>query len=125
MWRSRGLTLLVLANLAVSILHFSDNALHFERYPEPKWITGPHIVAALWVGITGLLALGWWLAQRGRTWPAIAVLWVYGALSAFALGHYLYGSPQDLTSDMNALIIAETAAAVLLMVLAPRLVLPR
>lgn len=123
--QQRALAILLLTNLLFSAVHFADNMLRFEHYPEPKWITGPHIVGGLWVGITLLLALGWWLAQRERRWQAIGILWVYGALSALSLGHYLYGPPHELTFGMNAMIIASAGAGLLLIVFAPRLVTQR
>jgi hypothetical protein len=120
----RMLLALLIANLVASALHFGDNMLRFHEYPEPKWITGPHVVDALWLVITPLLALGWWLAHRGMRWGSIGVLWLYGALSMFVLGHYLYASPSELPLRINLLIWTEAAAAALLILLAP-LLIPR
>ena len=115
----RLLLVLLIANLVASALHFGDNMLRFHEYPEPEWITGPHIVDTLWLVITPLLALGWWLARRGMRWGSIGALWIYGALSMLVLGHYLYASPSELPVRVNILIWAEAVAAALLIVLAP------
>jgi hypothetical protein len=66
--------MLLLVNLAASALHFSDNMLRFGEYPEPKWITTPHVVDALWIAITPLLAAGWWFANREMKWRAVGVV---------------------------------------------------
>jgi hypothetical protein len=34
----RGLKWLLVATVAGSILHYADNLLFFEQYPEPPWI---------------------------------------------------------------------------------------
>ena len=115
----RLLLALLVANLVASALHFGDNMFRFHDYPEPNWITGPHTVDALWLVITPLLALGWWLARRGMRWRSIGVLWLYGALSMLVLGHYLYASPSELPLRINLLIWGEAIAAALLILLAP------
>ena len=93
--------------------------LRFRDYPEPMWITGPHVVDALWVVITPLLAAGWWLARHDMRWRAVGVLWLYGVLSMLVLGHYLYASPATLSLRMNFLIVLEAVVAFLLILLAP------
>lgn len=118
------LPVLLLANLVASILHFGDNMLRFNEYPEPKWITGPHTVDTLWFVITPLLALGWWLARRNMKWAAVGVLWLYSGLSLFVLGHYLYASPLELPFRINFFIGTEAVAAALLIVGAPLAIPP-
>ena len=98
--------------------------LRFDEYPEPKWISGSHVVDALWFVITPLLAAGWWLARRRRKWASVGVLSLYGALSVFVIGHYLYASPSELPFRINFFILAEAVAAGLLILLAP-FVVPR
>jgi hypothetical protein len=120
-----ALPVLLIANLVASALHFGDNMLRFDEYPEPSWITGPHVVDALWLLMTPLLAVGWWLARRGMKRTSVGILWLYGALSLFVLGHYFYASPFEFPPRINVLIGLEAAAAALLLVLAPVLVPPR
>ena len=117
--RPRLLLALLIANAVASATHFADNMLRFDEYPEPAWITGPHVVDSLWLAMTPLLPLAWWLATRGRKWAALGTLWIYGILSLFTLGHYFYASPMTLSFRINALILLEAAAAALLLVLSP------
>jgi hypothetical protein len=113
------LAALLLVNLVASTVHFADNMLRFEEYPEPKWIAGPHTVDALWLLITPLLAAGWWLARREMTWWSVGILWLYGGLSMCVLGHYLYAPPTMLALRINILILTEAIAALFLILLAP------
>src|SRR5262245_30908081 len=122
MGTSAMLRALIIANLIASTLHFGDNMLRFSEYPEPHWISNPPVCDSLWLAITPLLGVGWWLARRAMKWAAIAGLWVYGVLSLFALGHYFYAAPSQLSLRINLLIGAEAAAAALLIVSAPFLV---
>jgi hypothetical protein len=116
------LPLLLIANLVASALHFGDNMLRFDDYPEPSWITGPHVVDALWLVMTPLLAVGWWLARGGMRRASVGVLRLYGVLSMFVLGHYFYASPSELPFRINVLIGIEATAAGLLLLFAPFLV---
>src|SRR3954454_7947111 len=116
------LPLLLIANLVASALHFGDNMLRFDDYPEPSWITGPHVVDALWLVMTPLLAVGWWLARGGMRRASGGVLRLYGVLSMFVLGHYFYASPSELPFRINVLIGIEATAAGLLLLFAPFLV---
>jgi hypothetical protein len=113
------LLMLIVANIIASALHFGDNMFRFNQYPEPMWIASPHTVAALWLLMTPLLILGWWAASRGRQWTALATFWLYGVLSLFALGHYFYASPFQLSAQINLLIGLEAVAAALLIAAAP------
>jgi hypothetical protein len=113
------LMVLIAANVVASALHFGDNMLRFDQYPEPKWIASPHTVDALWFLMTPLLVLGWWSVSRGRRWAALVAFWVYGVLSLFALGHYFYGSPFQLSARINLLIGLEAVVAALLIAAAP------
>lgn len=110
---------LLVSNVVASAAHFADNALRFDHYPEPTWITGPGVVDSLWFAITPLLVIAWWLARRNRQRTAFVALTIYAVLSLFTLGHYFYASPMSLSFSINALIILEATSAALLLLLAP------
>jgi hypothetical protein len=120
--RSSVLKMLVMANLVASILHFGDNMINFHDYPEPTWIPSPHVVDALWFVITPILFLGWWFSSRNAKWTAVSLLWLYGGLSMFVLGHYNFAAPSELSLRINVMIFSEALAALLLIGLAPFLV---
>ncbi len=93
--------------------------LRFAQYPEPSWITGPRLIAALWFAMTSLLPLAWWFAKRRHKWAALISLWGYCALSMLVLGHYGNAHPSALSPRINGLIALEAICAGLLFVAAP------
>jgi hypothetical protein len=117
---SRGLLALVVLNLLASILHFTDNARHFSDYPEPKWISGPHVVDRLWFLITPLLFAGWCLWERRQEKAGQLMLATYGILGLGVLGHYLYAPPSAMSLRMHLFIWTEALAALAILVWAAR-----
>lgn len=79
--------------VAVSIVHYSDNYLAFDRYPQSD--TGPTItedsIWIAWVLFTAFGVAGYLLYRRGRIMPASALLAVYSVSGLIGLGHY--GAP--------------------------------
>ena len=106
--------ILVLTNLAATTLHCLDNVLYFDSYPEPDWISHPAIVAALYLVAAALLVAGHVAFRRRLRWMSALCLLSFSVISAAALGHYLYAPMSSLTAKMNALILLETSAAVVL-----------
>ena len=119
MWNThRQLGALVLLNLIASVLHGGHNTLFFRDYPEPPWISGPHVVELLYLVAMPFLWLGWRLYTRGRMWAALAAFTAYGVPAAAAFGHYRYGRFADLSGLINSLILLQGVSGVVLMVYA-------
>lgn len=118
--RRLPLAALVWMNLVASALHFADNVVHYDAYPEPRWISSGHVVDVLWFAITPLLLAGAWYRARGPAMLGRLLLAAYGVLSFGALGHYFYGSPASMSLRMNALILLEAGAALALLVAVAR-----
>jgi tryptophan-rich sensory protein len=116
---ARHLNVLVVAVLLASVVHFSDNAVRFARFPEPRWISSPHVVMIVWLAITPLLLGGWWLAHRRRFRGARIALQLYAGASLLVLGHYAYPAPAPLTLSMHAGIALNAIAALVLLLATP------
>lgn len=100
---------LLVTSIASTAIHFTDNALFIESYPQPGYISVPLIVVS-WIAWTVAGVLGYWLYRRDeRSWPAHALLLVYSYAGISTLGHYLYGSPSELPIARNVSIIADGA----------------
>lgn len=112
---NRTLTWLAVINVIVATAHCVDNMVFFDDYPEPDWITGPMVVDILFVVALGLLAMGVLAFRHRRRWFSVLGLSGFGVISVSALGHYLYAPISDLSLRMNALIIAEAIAALVLL----------
>ncbi len=109
----RILLTLVLANVITSILHYLDNVLFFQHYPEPTWLN-PHLVDMAWFVMTPFGVAGYMLFLRGRSAVAFVCLYLYALMSLLVLGHYLIAPPWRVSFKINVFIIAEAIAALLL-----------
>jgi hypothetical protein len=119
--------LVVLATIAVTLFHFTDNAVNVGSYPkagwQPDWFD--IVVVVGWVlytavGIAGLLLYG-----RERFRAAHACLVVYGSLVLSSLGHFLYGSPDELTTRGLVSVFVDAAAGSVVIAVAVWSVLAR
>ncbi len=104
---------LLLASIGTSILHYVDNVMYFQHYPEPTWLN-PHLVDMAWFVMTPFGIAGYWLYVRGRRALAFACLYIYAAMGLLVLGHYLIAPPWTLSFKINVFILAEAATALLL-----------
>ena len=117
----------MLATVALSLFHFTDNAINVDTYPkagwQPDWFDVVVVVA--WflytaVGVAGLL-----LYQRERFRAAHAGLIIYGYLVASSLGHFLYGSPDELTTRGLISVFVDAAAGLVVIAVAVWSILAR
>ncbi len=106
----RGLKLLLFATVAGSILHYADNLLFFERYPEPSWINRS-MIDAFWFLMTPLAWIGYRLIRRGSRHAGTLVLLGYVACNLLALGHYRYAPMCSVAPRVNTFILLEAALA--------------
>lgn len=109
---ARAVKLIVFATVAVTLFHFTDNAINVDTYPkagwQPDWFEW--VVAAAWLVQTGVGIAGAALYRRGRLRAAHAWLVVYGYLVLSSLGHFLYGSPGELTTRAVISVFVDVAA---------------
>ena len=109
----RWLLVMLVINIATSILHYVDNILFFHTYPEPQWIN-PYIIDAFWFVMTPFALSGYMLYSKGLRRHSYFCLYLYGLMSLLVLGHYRYGSMWEMSMKMNLLIFIEAIAAVAL-----------
>lgn len=110
----RAALVLVGLNVIVATAHCLDNIVFFHRYPEPDWISGPHIVDMLFIVALVALAVGYFAFRDRRRGLAAIGLGVFSVISVSALGHYLYAPMSALTTRMNLLILLEAGGAIVL-----------
>jgi hypothetical protein len=116
MSRARTLPLLMLVYGAASLLHFVHNAVYIQSYPNlPRWIT-PLGVYASWCGIAAVGAFGYWLFRRISQAIGLLVIAVYALLGFGGLDHYVVAPMGAHSIAMNATILAEVAAASVLLI---------
>ena len=84
------LNVVFFAAVAVSIVHYTDNYLAFDRYPTGG--PGPEVTAdtiwIAWVLLTAIGVAGYALYRRGEVRRGAALLAVYSISGLVGLGHY-------------------------------------
>jgi CHASE2 domain-containing sensor protein len=88
----------VFGAMALTVIHFTDNAVNVDDYPkagwQPDWFEW--VVVAGWFLYSAIGAAGYRFYRDGRYQAAHVSLIVYGLAVASSLAHFLYGSPADL-----------------------------
>ena len=119
--------LVVLGTIAVTLFHFTDNAINVDTYPkagwQPDWFE--IVVVVAWVLYTAVGVAGFLLYQRDRFRAAHACLLIYGYLVLSSLGHFLYGSPAELTTRGLVSVFADAAAGAVVIAVAVWSILAR
>jgi len=102
------------AAVASTLVHYTDNFVNIDDYPQPHWITHA-VIPTAWVLLTAFGLGGYALFRRGRYTAAGLCLLVYSYTGLSSLGHYPYGAPSDFSIKMHAGILVDgvTGAAVL------------
>lgn len=118
-FQRRTWILLVVAHLGASAVHFTDNVLRFDHYPEPTWLNAP-LVAGFWFLLAALALFGLRSVLQGEAVVVgLAALGLSSFLGIAGLGHYLIpGHAMDWF--MHASIWLEAAAAAVLLVVVIR-----
>ena len=110
----------VLGTVVVTLFHFTDNAINVDTYPkagwQPDWFEW--VVAVAWVLYTAVGVAGVRLYERERFRAAHACLLVYGYLVLSSLGHFVYGSPDELTTRGLVSVFVDVAAGSLVIAVA-------
>lgn len=95
-------SLLIVSVVSTSI-HYTDNFLFFEKYPQPEWITLPSIYIS-WIILTAIGVAGYWLYRNKRLWLAYVCLVIYSLTGLSSLGHYFYGAMSEFSAKMHLFI---------------------
>lgn len=109
--RQIWLLVLLILNIIASILHYTDNLIDFNSYPEPDCFS-PYLTDSIWWLMTPLGIAGFYFYERKRFRLAYIGLYGYVLLSQLTLGHYLISPIWDLSLKMNSLILIESFAAI-------------
>lgn len=103
------LLLLVVFNIIFTTLHYTDNALFVDRYPEPEWFTTVGVFATL-IFMTPFGVLGYWLYRKGLFWWSYLCLGFYSITSVSSPGHYFYPMVTSMSVKMHLLIWCDAIA---------------
>ncbi|OUL20567.1 hypothetical protein BV378_29600 [Nostoc sp. RF31YmG] len=99
----RLLKILVIASIISTAIHFTDNYLFIEQYPQPVWITASSISQS-WLILTAIGITGYWLYKYRSFWLAYGCLSVYSFTGIASPGHYFYGTLSHFSAKMHLFI---------------------
>lgn len=99
----RLLKILLIASIISTAIHFTDNYLFIEQYPQPDWITAPLIYQS-WLILTAVGISGYWLYKYRRFWLAYGCLLIYSFTGLASPGHYFYGTMSQFSAKMHLFI---------------------
>ncbi|MGF1601707.1 MAG: hypothetical protein ACFCU8_06750 [Thermosynechococcaceae cyanobacterium] len=98
--RQKWLLALLIINIVASILHYTDNLIHFDAYPEPDWFS-PYLTDSIWWLMTPFGLSGLWFYRQQKFQWAYLGLYGYALLSQLTLGHYVVSPIWELTIPKN------------------------
>lgn len=106
----RNLMILFVITIITSILHYVDNVLFFEHYPEPTWLNAK-LVDMFWFVMTPVAGLAMWWFKQQKNQRALLATFVYVAMNILVLGHYRYQPFHHISLKIHLFIWLEAIAA--------------
>ncbi|MGL4618029.1 hypothetical protein [Chroococcidiopsis sp.] len=106
---------LLIINAISTILHYTDNFLYYDKYPQPTWIT-PDSIYLAWIVLTIFGVVGYVLYVKGIFWAAYVCLGVYSITGLSSPGHYFYAAQNIFTGKMHLLIWTDAIAGISLLI---------
>ncbi len=106
--------------VALTLFHFTDNAVFVDDYPkaswQPDWFWA--VVVVGWFLYTATGIAGYRAYRRGDLRLAHPLLILYSYMVMSSLGHFLYGSPSDLTTRGAVSVFVDVVAGAAVLVVA-------
>lgn len=118
--RDRRVLWLLAIGVLVSVVHYVDNVVNFDSYPQADGGLAPSrgVIAASWFVFTALAYAVWWLLRRGRRRAAAAALLAYSLSGLVGLGHYSVEGAAGMPWWRHAHVVADIACGAALAVAA-------
>jgi hypothetical protein len=119
--------LVVAASVVLTAFHFTDNAVALDTYPKPSWQPSwfAWVVALSWPLFTAIGVLGYRWYRDGDYSKAHPALIVYSYTGLVSLGHFIYGSPSELTTRGVVSVLIDAVAGSAVLAVALRSILAR
>jgi len=112
----------LLAAVAISIVHYADNTLRFDDYVAggtPSFVTQPSIPVS-WILFTAAGIAGYVVLRRGSRPLGAGLLGFYSLSGLVGPLHYTDVPPGDFDLYQNVFIIADTILGIAVLVVAVR-----
>jgi hypothetical protein len=105
----RILRVLLGVAIAVSVVHYVDNVVNYDAYPDPSSGPAPSqgLIAVSWFLFTGFGIAGFVLLTRGRVAAAALCLAFYSGSGLVGFGHYTVDGATDMVWWRQLHIVAD------------------
>lgn len=103
------LKILLTVCIISTAIHFTDNYIYIDQYPQPDVIT-PSSIYISWIVWTIIGITGYWLYKSQKFWFAYLCLVIYSFCGLDSLGHYLYGAMSEFSIKMHFFILTDELA---------------
>ena len=104
-----GLQIILVLNIIITSLHYTDNALYVDLYPEPEWISTSGVFLT-WGVMTAIGILGYWLYGKQKYWLSYLLLGIYAGTGLSSTAHYFYGALSQFSFKMHTFIWSDAIA---------------
>jgi hypothetical protein len=106
--------------VAVSIVHYTDNYVSYDEFPQAT--SGPNpselTILVAWFVFTAFGLAGYALFRRGRVRAAALCLGVYSISGVIGIGHYTVGGMTDAVWWRQAHVIADIVLGIAVLAVA-------
>ncbi|MBW4534824.1 MAG: hypothetical protein KME09_12895 [Pleurocapsa minor HA4230-MV1] len=102
------LSILILS-IAITSIHYTDNAIYVHEYPEPEWFTTSGVLIT-WIVMTAIAIICYWLYTRQLYWLSYFLLGLYAGTGLSSPAHYFYGELSRFSVKMHLLIWTDVFA---------------
>jgi len=109
------LLFLLVLNIISTTLHYTDNALFVDSYPEPEWFTTAGVFTTL-ILMTPVGILGYLFYRKNLFLLSYFCLVLYSLTGISSPGHYLYPMVNSMSLKMHLLIWCDAFAGMSLIV---------
>ena len=96
-------------SIAITSIHYTDNAIFVNEYPEPEWFTTSGVFIT-WIVMTAIGIMSYWLYSQQLFWLSYLFLGIYAGTGLSSPAHYLYGAISQFSLKMHALIWTDVIA---------------
>lgn len=109
------LLILLIINVISTSLHYTDNFLYNDKYPEPAWIN-PNGVYISWIILTLFGVAGYFLYVKDAFWIAYLCQGIYSITGISSTAHYFFPATEPFSLKMNVLIWFDAIAGISLLI---------
>ena len=107
--RQNWLLYVLIFSIAITSIHYTDNAIFVHDYPEPEWFTTSGVFIT-WVVMTLIGIISYWIYSKQNYWLSYFLLGIYAGTGLSSPAHYFYGALSQFSFKMHAFIWSDVIA---------------